>query len=719
MRLDQLTQQLAAEQTEGLDWAHLENEFTTLAELLLADGYNQNAHQVHEAAAALGSCKKGRKAKKTKLSAVEMAAKTLADLEAAIRALKEETLADTALDYSEIEAQLAGRVVCTEDDLIDTADLTALCAASSAAEATSVVDDGLLEDFIREAHEHLEAAEQDLLFLENDPHDMERLNAVFRGFHTIKGVAGFIGLDTLAALAHESENLLDKAREGKLPLVGVAMDCIFTSVDTLKRLLTIIAAEGSEGDRRHRDSITSLLKNLAQIASGERIAEPATPTVETEEAELNSTDDGDAPADVPGEPSGRNNPTLAAQAETLRVDRHRLDDLVDMIGELVIAESMVQQDLSLAGHDDPHASRNLAQLNKITRNLQELSLSLRMVPIRATFQKMARLVRDLSKRMGKPIEFQMSGEDTELDKTVVDELSDPLMHMIRNAVDHGIEATTDERVAAGKDPRGKVLLKAYHQGGNIFVEIHDDGRGMNVEKLHRKAVDLGIIAPDARLPDNELMQLIFHAGFSTAEKVTDVSGRGVGMDVVRRNIESLRGTVDVRSTLGEGSRFSIRLPLTLAIIDGMAVSVGQQRYILPTLSIVELICPKPEDIQTVKEQGEYFQLRDECLPLLRVNELLGQAPSTMRPEHQIIVVVDSERKRAGLLVDAVLGQHQAVIKTLGHSLEEIPGMSGGAVMPDGRVGLILDIHGLLEMQTSVHPAVRETLQTDSLSVGPE
>jgi two-component system chemotaxis sensor kinase CheA len=329
--------------------------------------------------------------------------------------------------------------------------------------------------------------------------------------------------------------------------------------------------------------------------------------------------------------------------------------------------------------------------------LQELSLSLRMVPVRATFQKMARLVRDLSKKINKPIDFHTFGDETELDKTVVDQIGDPLMHMVRNSVDHGIEASIDERLAAGKPAHGQIVMRAFHRGGNIHIEIEDDGRGLDRERILAKARERGLIEENAHLTDRETFGLIFQPGFSTAEKITDVSGRGVGMDVVRRNIEALRGSVEMRSEAGRGTCFTMRLPLTLAIIDGMVVRVGENRYIIPTLSVVELLRLKSHDVSTVKQRGEMFQVRERLLPLLRVAALFEQGILDRDPASGITVVVEGASTMAGLLVDEVLGQQQAVIKNLGKGLEGRQGIAGGAIMPDGKVGLILDIHGLLEM----------------------
>jgi len=320
-----------------------------------------------------------------------------------------------------------------------------------------------------------------------------------------------------------------------------------------------------------------------------------------------------------------------------------------------------------------------------------------MVPVRATFQKMARLVRDLAKKSGKPVRFVMTGEDTELDKTVVDKIGDPLVHMVRNAVDHGLEATPSERARVGKVETGQIELRAFHRGGNIYIEIQDDGRGLNRDAIIAKARERGLLKEGETLPDRELNNLIFNPGFSTAKKITDVSGRGVGMDVVKRNIEALRGQVEIRTEQGRGSTFSIRLPLTLAIIDGMVVRVGTERYIIPTLSIVRTIQPRPDELATVIRRGEMLTLQGQLIPLFRLNRLFNVDNARTKPEESLIVVVEDDRRQTGIMVDELLGQQQIVIKSLGEALRGTPGVAGGAVMPDGQIGLILDIAGLVRL----------------------
>ena len=323
-------------------------------------------------------------------------------------------------------------------------------------------------------------------------------------------------------------------------------------------------------------------------------------------------------------------------------------------------------------------------------------MSLRMIPIRSTFRRMARLARDVASKVGKKVVLDTKGEDTELDKTVVDAIGDPLVHMIRNAVDHGLEATAEDRIAAGKNPVGRIELRAFHQGGSIHVEIEDDGRGLNREQILAKAVDRGIVTADDSLSDSEVFNLIFAPGFSTAEKVTDVSGRGVGLDVVKRNIEALRGRTEIRSTLGKGTVFSIRLPLTLAIIDGMVVRVGRERYILPTVSIVRMISPGHDDLMSVLGRGTLLTVDDELIPLFRLDEIFSVPDAIQRLDKASAVIVEHESRKYAFLVDELLGQQQTVIKPLGPTVAGVAGLAGGAIMPDGQVGLILDIAGLVK-----------------------
>jgi len=385
--------------------------------------------------------------------------------------------------------------------------------------------------------------------------------------------------------------------------------------------------------------------------------------------------------------------------EMIKVDTDRLDKLLDVIGELVIAESIVSQDTDILGNATHKVTRNLRQLHKITRSVQELGMSMRMVVIQPTFQKMARLVRDLARKNGKQVEFVTSGEETELDRSVVEKINDPLIHLVRNSLDHGIEDDPAERKAAGKPATARVELRAFHRGGNIFIEVADDGRGLNRERILEKAREKGILEDGSEMSDKEVFHLIFAPGFSTAKKVTDVSGRGVGMDVVKRNIEALRGNIDLISEAGKGTTVSMQLPLTLAIIEGLIIQVGSERYIVPTLSVIESMRPMGKEIFTVSGKGEMLKVRGELMPLFRVSDIFKVEGAEKDPSRALVMIVETQGKQVALLVDKLLGQQQVVIKSLGKGLGKVEGISGGAIMPDGRVGLIMDISEVVRLAT--------------------
>ncbi len=367
------------------------------------------------------------------------------------------------------------------------------------------------------------------------------------------------------------------------------------------------------------------------------------------------------------------------------------------LGELVVAGSTVVQAPPLRDAAPADLAPDLGRLAKAIRELQELGNSLRMVPVRGTFQRMARMARDLARSLGKPIHFITSGEETELDKAMVDRVADPLIHMVRNAIDHGLEASAEDRRRAGKPEAGSVRLGAFHRGGRVHIEIEDDGRGIDLEGVAAKARENGLLPPGKALDERALLALIFAPGFSTAREVTAVSGRGVGLDVVKRNVESLRGQVEVRSRPGKGTVFTLKLPLTLAIIDGLVVSVGTRRFVIPTLSVVRSICPGKGDLSTALGRGEMVDLQDSTVALLRPAGLLGVRGASEDPTRGVVVLVAEGRRRAGLLVDSLAGREQIVIKSLGEDLDRIPGISGGALLPGGQLGLVLDVGGLLDL----------------------
>lgn len=378
----------------------------------------------------------------------------------------------------------------------------------------------------------------------------------------------------------------------------------------------------------------------------------------------------------------------------LKIDSLKLDELFDSIGELVIAQNYLAQNEVVKALKNAEVSKTLENLSKITRLIQNRVMSLRMIPIRDTFAKMKRVVRDSSKKVGKEIHLVLEGEDTEIDKTMVDALSDPLIHIIRNSIDHGIEPSIQERLDAGKEEKGTVTLKAYHRGGNIIIEIQDDGRGINRDKVYQKAVERGLVSNDEELSDSQVYNLIMQPGFSTADIVSDISGRGVGLDVVRTSIESVRGKVDINSIPGVGSTFSIILPLTLAIIDGMIVKSSQKTFIIPTLSITESFRPAQSSVHAAKGKNEFVQLREELLPVVRLNHVLELGHDKPNIWESTLVCIENEKGRFALLVDDLVGRQQVVIKSLGEYFSSTEGISGGAVMGNGEVALILNIEEL-------------------------
>lgn len=585
-------------------------------------------------------------------------------------------------------------------------------------------DRELYTDFITESNEHLQAIEIRMVDLETSPDDPEIINAIFRGFHTIKGVSGFLNLRDVNELSHRTETLLDLCRQGKLPVSSSVIDVVFEAVDAIKEMVRDVSAKLSEGaTERSLFDNRAIIAHVEQVQSGQASAEddegsspPLLGDILVAQGKVDRKDLESAVADQLGRPDhspigkvlieeGKVTPKDVSQAlrvqkgaaaQDIRVDVGKLDGLVDMVGELVIAQTLVCNDPDVMAIESPRFYRNMSQLSRITSELQKIAMMMRMVPIRNTFQKMSRLVRDLAKKSGKEVALRMEGEDTEIDRNMIEEIHDPLVHMIRNSVDHGVEPA-DVRAAQGKTPFGTVTLRAFHQGGNVVLAIEDDGRGIDPGKIVAKARERGLVAEGATLSEQEIFALLFEPGFSTAEKVTDISGRGVGMDVVRKNVEKLRGTIEIASRPGQGSVFSIKIPLTLAIIDGIVVRVGKERYVIPANSVVESLRPLKEDHFTVEHQGELIRVRGELLPLNRLNRIFAVPGAGADPFNAIAVVVEHDKKKRAILVDELLGKQEVVIKSLGGGVAAVRGISGGAIMGDGRVGLILDVAGLFSM----------------------
>jgi len=583
----------------------------------------------------------------------------------------------------------------------------------------------ILAEYIVESLDHVAGAEAALLELETNPEESEPVHVVFRAFHTIKGTSGFLGLDRIKNLAHLAENLLDRVRNREIRLTGGYADISLEASDMLKEMIEGLRGVEAGAELKIPANYSDLIDRLkdpeAHGISDQVVEEgPVVPRVgdivvaqggasrqAVEKAASGKSEKpigeklvsagaasaGDVAKALRVQKQMKRTPTNDA---TIRVGTDRLDSLVNMVGELVIAQSMVAEDPGLRAGTNLRLKRNVGYTGKIIRELQDLSMSLRMVPLRGTFQKMARLVRDLARKSGKSVQFVTEGDDTEIDRNMVEALNDPLVHMIRNAVDHGIESL-GERTAGGKSSTGTVCLRAYHSAGSVVIELEDDGKGIDREKVVAKAIDRGLIEPEATITDAEAYALIFRPGFSTAEKVTDVSGRGVGMDVVKKGIEGMRGRVDLTSEFGKGSTFTIRLPLTMAIIDAMLLRVGDERFLLPTVAVEQSFRPESGAVHTVAGRGEVVMQRGDLIPIIRLHRLFGISKAEKIPRDAILIAVESDGRRCALMADEVLGRQQVVIKSLGEGIGRVPGISGGAILGDGRVGLILDAAGVLRL----------------------
>ncbi len=570
------------------------------------------------------------------------------------------------------------------------------------------IDLDMIKEFVAECRDLIETAESALLDLEDTPEDSELINTVFRAFHTIKGTSAFMGLDPLSEFTHYAETLLSMVREGDLPFDRACADICLDSIDIIKKLLAVVSNSGggdplptSENYRR----TTLILNYIAedQLTPAEALEKAGIPADVQAAPDLDNTEVNtiDEPAAVGSESSIQAQPvngtknvngvqedksTKSDSESTVRVNLGRLDRLIDMVGELVIAHSVVSQDTSIT--KDSELMKKIDHTSKILRELQDTSLTLRMVPLKATFHKMNRLVRDLTRKAGKEVKLSTMGDETEIDRNMVDIINEPLVHMLRNSIDHGIEKP-GERVKSGKAEVANVWLRAYQEGGKVVIEIEDDGKGIDKEKILQKAIDKGLVNPDKRPTDKEICGLIFHPGLSSADKVTDLSGRGVGMDVVRRSIEQLQGKVEVESEDGQGTKVTLELPFTLAITDGMLVRVGEQRFIIPTINIDMTFRSKREDIFTIMGSSEHVKYRGNSVPIIRLHKLFSVPGALEDLEGGTLVVVKNNNKLYALLVDEIIGQQQLVGKSINMNVK-MPHISGGAILGDGKVGLILD-----------------------------
>ncbi|WP_298270210.1 chemotaxis protein CheA [Geobacter sp.] len=589
-------------------------------------------------------------------------------------------------------------------------------------------DQELLEGFLTETTELLEKLDDDLVTLEKAPSDTELMNGIFRSIHTVKGASSFLGFELLVKVTHKTEDVLNRLRRSELAVDPEIMDVILEAVDLVKLLVSDIKG-GDIVDREIDGTIAKLLPYLSDNAKEATVLKqpaPATPPLAAPAAEQGTTAAPPPPAPepqaapepapvkaaAPSPPAKAPSPPAARDVDkkaddlsdnsTVRVDVKRLDDLMNQVGELVLERNRMMQlntDFQ-GGGEDSAFGEEFGKLSKrisfVTSELQMQVLKMRMIPVEKVFKKFPRIVRNLARDLGKEVDLVILGEETELDRSVVDEIGDPLIHLIRNAMDHGLE-TPDERVAAGKPGKGTLILSAAHEGNQIVISIKDDGKGIDPDRIARKAKEKGLVTDEqlAAMGQREILDLIFLPGFSTKEKATDLSGRGVGMDVVRTNIKKLNGIIDIKSELGQGSEFILKLPLTLAIIQSLLVEVEDETYSIPLAAVLETLRVEEREFHVIGGQ-EVLKLRNSVLPLMRLQKVFNVAGSDRARTACYVVVVGVAEKRVGLVVSRLLGQQEVAIKSLGKYLANLPGIAGSTILGDGRVTLIIDPAGLLE-----------------------
>lgn len=629
----------------------------------------------------------------------------------------------------------------------------------------------ILEDFLVEAFELIEQIDHDLVELESNPEDLELLNRIFRVAHTVKGSSSFLNFDVLTKLTHHMEDVLNKARHGELKITPDIMDVVLESVDMMKALLRSIRERGNDVDAGV--NISDICDRLTAINEGKDISsskpkeevkeeakessamdqEPEVDVNSLSEAEVEAeierllkvrkaedqarrekqkqNEQSEAPApkvetSAPKEskPQQKESNTPAqssasAVEQTIRVEVKRLDNLMNLIGELVLGKNRL-----LKIYDDveeryegekflEELNQVVSQLSLVTTDIQLAVMKTRMLPIAKVFNKFPRMVRDLSRELGKQIDLEISGEETELDKSIVEEIGDPLVHIIRNSCDHGIEDPKD-RLAAGKPEKGVIELKAYNEGNHIVVEIVDDGKGIDALAVKMKALERGLITEREvdNMTDKEAFSLIFKPGFSMAKQVTNVSGRGVGMDVVKTNIEKLNGIIDIDSEVGRGTIMKLKIPLTLAIIQSLLVGSQEEFYAIPLASVKETVRVPVDDIYTI-EGKNVLRLRDEVLSLVRLSDLFGVKQIFESGDQTYVVVINVADSKLGIIVDSLIGQEEIVIKSLGNYLQNIRGIAGGTIRGDGKVTLIVDVGMIMDMAKEIKIDIRASMESSA------
>lgn len=622
----------------------------------------------------------------------------------------------------------------------------------------------ILEDFLVEAFELVEQIDHDLVELEANPGDLELLNSIFRVAHTVKGSSSFLNFDVLTKLTHHMEDVLNKARHGELEITPDIMDVVLESIDKMKTLLSCIRDNGNDTsigmdigpicqkltDISEKGSLSAdTPKEESTQAAPQADVQPQQPVQNdsTDEVDVNSLSDAEVEAEIerllkvrkaedqarrqakantpsPSPASAKPKEAVAANAnankvpaqgsgnasameQTIRVDVKRLDQLMNLAGELVLNKNRI-----INIHNDveeryegekflEELNQVVAQLSVVTTDIQLAVMKTRMQPVAKVFNKFPRVVRDLSRELGKQIELEITGEETELDKSIVEEIGDPIMHMIRNSCDHGIEDPAT-RLANGKPEKGIIQLQAYNEGNHIVIEITDDGKGLDTNMLKMKAVERKLITEKEadEMSDKEAFGIIFRPGFSTAAKVTNVSGRGVGMDVVKTNIEKLNGVIDIDSELGKGSTFKLKIPLTLAIMQSLVVGTQEEIYAIPLTSVLETVRVSIDSIYTI-EGKNVLRLRDEVLSLVRLSDVFGVKQVFESNDLVYVVVIGVAESKLGIIVDIMVGQEEVVVKSMGDYLQNIRGIAGATVRGDGRIMLIVDVAAMMDLAKNI------------------
>jgi two-component system chemotaxis sensor kinase CheA len=619
---------------------------------------------------------------------------------------------------SEVSNQSEEVAVEDEDEIM----FAAQQEAQAADGLESLVSNELLDQYLSSAYELIDTAENNLIILENEPNNYDLIANTFRVIHSLKGNSGFMGLSEIEEISMEMESILDSIRNKELQIDTTIVNILLSNIETIRNRLNALSPEGSkskalqetlaetslslsnnaeaekinlEDSIEETDEIEFSNKEAQQDLSTQKEILAQAPKVETKKSEAKSVKKVETKQEE--QATAKSSPPAAMAKKDIRVETSKIDKLFDLVGELITIETMVTNSPDLQGLELPNFLKSANMLNKITRELQEVAMSVRMMPLENLFNKMKRLVRDVSLKMNKKVNLEISGQETEMDKNVIDEVADPLVHILRNAIDHGIEPP-EVRIQKGKPEYGSISLKARYEGNEILIIVKDDGAGINRDKILKKAEERGIISGNTdKLTDKEVFQLIFEPGFSTAEQVTDISGRGVGMDVVRKNIEKLHGSVDIESKEGFGSTFTLRIPLTLAIMDAMLIRVGQSRYALPLLAVTESFRVNRNMISKTMDGLEVCKLRDDVLPVIRLHELFNIVPDSYDLEKGIMIIIESREKQVALFADEIIGQQQAVIKGLSDYIGKVAGITGCMILGDGGIGLIIDIESLIEL----------------------